>query len=217
MKKYLTEFIGTFFLVTVFCLTNGNYLAPVAVGFMLTAIIYLGHLISGAHYNPATTIAFLFSGKITFKDSLLYIIVQLTAGIGGALVYFLIWGRNSGIPRPNMEINILKPLFIESLLTYIMVLVIFFVSATKRTKGNSYYGIAIGLTYTAIVIAGGPISGGAFNPAIGLGPMIIDDLMGTCPCNPFEYGWIYIAGPLSGAIAAAITFKIISPEDFIKT
>jgi len=213
MKKYITEFIGTFFLVAAFCLTNGNFLAPIAVGGLLTAIIYMGYPVSGAHYNPATTLAVLILRKISLKDGLIYILVQLLAGCAGALVYFFIWGRNMGIPRPNMEINIIKPLFIEALFTFIMVLVILHVAASKRSAGNSYYGLAIGLTVTGISIAATNTSGGAFNPAVGFGPHLVDKLLGTCTCNPFEYGWIYYLGPPAGSALAALTFRFLSPED----
>ncbi len=216
MRKYFIEFIGTFFLVTVICLTNGNFLAPIAIGGLLTALVYMGYSISGAQYNPAVTLALLVLKKISVKESAFFILAQLIAGCCGALVYFLIWGRNSGIPRPSMEINIIKPLFIETLFTFILVLVILFVAASKRTAGNNYYGLAIGFTVVGIAIAGGNISGGAFNPAVGLGPMIIDKLLGTCSCNPFEYGWIYFVGPLTGGIIAAYVFRVLSPEDFQK-
>lgn len=213
MKKYIIEFIGTFFLVAVICLTNGNFLAPIAIGSLLTAIIYMGYPVSGAHFNPATTLAILILKKISIKESVIYILVQLIAGCAGALCYFFVWGRNSGIPRPNMEINIIKPLFIETIFTFIMIVVILYVAASKRTAGNNYYGLSIGLTVTGIIIAGGNISGGAFNPAVGLGPMLIDKLLGACSCNPFEYGWIYFAGPFSGSALAAFTFRFLSPED----
>jgi aquaporin Z len=212
IKKYLVEFIGTFFLVTTFSLTNGSFLAPVAVGTVFAALIYMGYAISGAHYNPATTLAMLILKKISIKDSAAYILIQFFAGCAGAFCYFLIWGRNMGIPRPNMEINILKPLFIETIFTFILVLVILFASS-HRNAGNNFYGLAAGLTLISIGIADSNISGGAFNPAIGLGPMAVDKLFGTCSCNPFEYGWIYLTGPFIGGIVAAVAFKIINPDE----
>ena len=214
MKKYITEFIGTFFLVVVICLTNGNFLAPIAVGSLLTAIIYMGYSISGAHFNPATTLAILILKKIKLKESIIYILVQLIAGCAGGLCYFFVWGRNSGVPHPNIEINILKPLFVEFIFTFIMILVILFVAASKKNAGNNYYGLAIGLTVTGIAIAGSTISGGAFNPAVGLGPKLVDKLLGSCPCNPFEYGWIYFVGPFAGSILAAFTFRFLNAEEF---
>ena len=212
MKKYLVEFIGTFFLVTTFALTNGSFLAPVAVGSVFAALIYMGFSISGAHYNPATTIAMLVLKKISVKDSAIYILAQLIASFAGAFCYFLVWGRNMGIPRPNMEINIIKPLFVETIFTFILVLIFLFVTE-KKNIGNNYYGLAIGLTLIGIGIASANISGGAFNPAIALGPMVVDKVFGSCTCTPFEYGWIYLTGPFVGGIIAALTFKILSTEE----
>ncbi len=212
MKKYLIEFIGTFFLVTIVCLTNGNFLAPIAVGSLLTAIIYMGYPISGAHYNPVTTLSILILKKISLKDGLIYILIQFLAGGAGALVYYFIWGRNSGLPRPNMDINILKPLFVEMMLTYIMILVILFVAASKKSAGNNYYGLAIVFTVTGIAIAGSALSDAAYNPSLPLGSMVVDKLLGSCPCNPFEYGWIYLLGPSAGSVLATYTFKFIDTE-----
>jgi len=213
MKKYLIEFIGTFFLVTTFALTNGSFLAPVAVGSVFAALLYMGFAISGAHYNPATTVAMLVLKKISVKNSAVYILVQLIASFAGASCYFLIWGRNMGIPRPNMEINIIKPLFVETIFTFIFVLMYLFVTKNKNVE-NNYYGLAIGLTLIGIGIASTNISGGAFNPALALSTMAVDKIFGSCTCNPFEYGWIYLTGPFIGGIAAAAAYGIINSDEY---
>src|ERR1035437_1006402 len=212
MKKYLVEFIGTFFLVITFVLTNGNFLAPVAVGSVFAALIYMGYAISGAHYNPATTLAMLLLKKISVKDSAIYILIQFIAGCAGAFCYFLIWGRNMGIPRPNMEINIIKPLFVETIFTFLLVLMYLFVTE-KKNIGNNFYGLAIGLTLIGIGIASANISGGAFNPAIAIGPMAVDKLFGSCSCNPFTYGWIYLTGPFIGGAVAAFIYRFINQDE----
>jgi aquaporin Z len=132
--------------------------------------------------------------------------------IGAGLVYFIIWGRNSALAQPNMEINILKPLLAEAILTYVLILVILMVAASKKTAGNYYYGLAIGLAVTGIAIAGSPISGGLFNPAVAWGPMLVDVMIGSCTCNPFEFAWIYLAGPCIGSVLATYTFMYIETE-----
>jgi aquaporin Z len=213
MKRYVVEFIGTFFLVAAVCFTNGNFLAPIAIGSVLMAVIYMGYPVSGAHYNPAITLAVLIIKKISVKESIIYIFVQLLAGCAAATIYILVWGRNMGIPRPNMEINILKPLFIEAMFTFLLASVVLHVAASKRSAGNNYYGLAIGFTVTGIAIAAANTSGGAFNPAVGLGPLLADKILGSCTCNPFEYGWIYYVGPPIGAVIAGFTFRLTSPED----
>jgi aquaporin Z len=214
MRKYITELIGTFFLVLAVCLTGGNYLAPIGVGCLLATLIYMGYNISGAHYNPATTLAVLISGKISIKDSLWYILFQFIGSFAAAYFFFAIWGRNIGVPRPNMEINILKPFALEMVFTFILILIILFVATSKKTAGNSYYGIAIGLTMVGLSIAGAFISGAAFNPAIAAGPILTDVLFGTCKCNASAYAWIYFTAPFIGSAAAAFTFRYLSPEDF---
>jgi aquaporin Z len=214
IKKLLTEFIGTFFLVLTFCLTGGNYLAPLAIGSILTAMMYMGYGISGAHYNPAVTLAVWITKKIDLKSSLLYVLFQLLGAFAAAYFFNLIWGRSIGIPRPNMEINILKSLAVEILFTFAVVFVFLSVVASKKTAGNNYYGLAIGFTVLAASIAGGPISGGAFNPAVGTGTILVDTIFGTCPCHPIQNLWIYLAGPFAGGIIAALAFRIINADEF---
>lgn len=214
MRNYLVEFIGTFFLVLVICLSGGNFLAPIGIAAVLMVMIYMGGPISGAHYNPAVTLAVWMRGKISSKDSLIYMLVQILGAFAAAYLFFLIWGKSIGGPKPNLSINILKPLAIEIVFTFALALVVLSVATSKKTAGNHYYGLAIGCTVLAGAIAGGEISGGAFNPAVGIGPIVVDALFGTCPCNPEEHLWIYLAGPFAGAALAAIAYRIINPDEF---
>ena len=177
-------------------------------------MVYMGGSISGAHYNPAVTFAVWLRGKISPKDSLLYMLVQFLGAFAAAYFFFLIWGRSIGGPRPNAEINILKPLAVEMIFTFALALVVLSVATSKKTAGNHYYGLAIGTTILAGAIAGGGISGGAFNPAVGMGPILVDTFFGTCDCNPKQFLWIYIAGPFAGGTAAAIAYRITNPDEF---
>jgi aquaporin Z len=214
MKKYMVEFIGTFFLVLVICLSGGNFLAPLGIAAILMVMIYMGGSISGAHYNPAVTLAVWMRGKISPKESLIYMLAQILGSLAAAYLFFLIWGKSIGGPKPNMDINIMKPLAIEIIFTFALVLVVLSVATSKKTAGNNYYGLAIAFTVLAGAIAGGGISGGAFNPAVGIGPIVVDALFGTCPCNPEDHLWIYLAGPFSGAALAAIAYRIMNPDEF---
>lgn len=214
MGKYLVEFIGTFFLVLVICLSGGNFLAPIAIGAVLMVMVYMGGHISGAHYNPAVTLAVLIRGKIGMKDSLIYVITQIAGAFAAAMLFNLIWGASIGGPKPNTEIHLLKPLAIEIIFTFALALVVLSVATSKKTAGNHYYGIAIGCTVLAGAIAGGGISGGAFNPAVGIGPILVDQFFGSCNCNPAQFLWLYLAGPFVGGAAAAIAFRIINPDEF---
>ncbi|HEY4800156.1 MAG TPA: aquaporin, partial [Bacteroidia bacterium] len=189
-----------------------NYLAPFAVGAILTAMVYMGFAISGAHFNPATTLAVLILKKISLKDSIFYFLVQLLGAFAASYFMFLIWGRSINAPKPTPDLNILKSLALESIFTFALVLVCLAVTLPEKNKGNNYYGLAIGFTVMAIAFAGGPISGGAFNPALGSGSILVDSIFGDCPCHPIQNLWIYLAGPFSGSVVAAFGFRYIFGE-----
>jgi len=205
MKNYLVEFIGTFFLVFVIGL-SGN---PIAIGCILMVMVYMGGHISGAHYNPAVTLAVLIRGKIKGGEAVGYMVVQILAACVAAIMYYLIYGHTFA-PAPAMHINILKALFIEGVFTFALASVVLNVAASKKTAGNSFYGLAIGFTVLAAALAGGSISGGAYNPAVGTGPILIDTLMGH---GSMKYLWIYLVGPFAGGAIAAFVFKFLNPDD----
>jgi len=206
MKKLLVEFIGTFFLVFVILLSG----SPLAIGCILMVMVYMGGHISGAHYNPAVTLAILIRGKIKTNEALLYMCLQVLGAIVAAVMYYLVSGKTAA-PAPAAGINILKPLFIEAAFTFALASVVLNAATSKNTAGNSFYGLAIGFTVLAAAIAGGPISGGAFNPAVGTGPILIDAIIGHH--DSIKNLWIYLVGPFSGGILAAVVFKFLNPDD----
>jgi len=206
MKNYLVELIGTFFLVLVIGMT-GN---PIAIGVMLMVMVYMGGHISGAHYNPAVTIGVLIRGKIEMKDAVLYIISQL---IGASLAAFaVLWITGYTIEvAPASWATSLKVLVVEAAFTFALVSVVLNVATHPKTAGNSFYGLAIGFTVMAGAFAGGHVSGGAYNPAVGTGPILIDAILGDgSTTNNLWYYWV---GPLLGGILAAVTYKITAGED----
>jgi aquaporin Z len=83
------------------------------------------------------------------------------------------------------------------------------VATIQKTKGNSFYGLAIGFTIVVAVFAGGPLSGGAFNPAVGFGPIVVDTIFGDGTLKDL---WIYVVGPLIGAAGASGAFAIQGEE-----
>ena len=203
MKKYLIEFIGTFFLVTTIGLT-GN---PLAIGIMLTILVYMGGHISGAHYNPAVTISIYFKRLIEKKDAVIYIITQLLASLFAAvLVLNLKTDLMHVIPNPSY--SSLQIILCELIFTFLLVLVILNVATNKKTEGNSYYGLAIGLTVMASAYCVGGISGGAFNPAVAFGPAILDAILGNG--EDILGFWIYLIGPISGGYIAYLTDKYVN-------
>lgn len=205
MKKYLTEFIGTFFLVLVIGL-SGN---PLAIGSILMVMVYMGGHISGAHYNPAVTLAVLMRKKISSSDAILYMVLQIAGALVAAISVYLLTRQTFG-PAPKEGYNILKPLFVEGAFTFALASVVLNAAATKATSGNSYYGLAIGFTVLAGAIAGGPISGGAFNPAVGIGPLVIDAAFGSG--SNISNIWLYLVGPFAGGALAAIVHKFTTEE-----
>lgn len=203
MKKYLIEFIGTFFLVTTVGLT-GN---PLAIGIMLTILVYMGGHISGAHYNPAVTISIFCKKLIEAREAINYILTQLIASFFGALLVFYI---NNDLMHvaPNVSYSSLQIILCELIFTFLLVLVILNVATNKKTEGNPYYGFAIGFTVLASAYCVGGISGGAFNPAVGFGPALLDMFFGTG--NDILNLWIYIVGPVIGGYLAYKVDKYVN-------
>ena len=210
MKKYLTEFIGTFFLVFTVCMTvlGGTPLAPLAIGAALTALVYMGGHVSGAHYNPAVSLAVLMRGKMMASDFVPYIASQLLGSVVASAIAFWIMGRQFA-PAPAAGTPALAALMVEFLFTFALCLVVLNVAASKRTQGNSYYGLAIGFTIVAAAWAGGGVSGGAFNPAVGTGPTLVNALTAHGTMN---HWWLYLVGPFLGGVAAAGVFGVQESE-----
>src|SRR5579871_5485457 len=165
MKKYLVEFIGTFFLVlgigmAVIDPGAGN-LAPLAIGLTLMVVVYAGGHVSGAHYNPAVTLAVWLRGRCATKDVLPYWISQVVGSLAATCAICFFKDHPAVTPQ---EIKIVPALIAELIGTFCLAYVILNVATAKATAGNSFYGLAIGLTVTAMAFAFGGISGGVFNP-----------------------------------------------------
>jgi aquaporin Z len=210
MARYLTELIGTFFLVFTIGMTavTGLTAAPIAIGCTLMVMVYMGGHISGAHYNPAVSVAIFLRGALEGSELVPYIAAQMVGAslAGGAVL--LITGVTF-TPAPGADYGTLSVLFAEALITFALALVILNVATSKATEGNSYYGLAIGFTVLAGAYAVGPVSGGVFNPAVGIGPIIVDVLMGDGSMGNL---WLYIVGPVAGASLAVPVFRVQNPE-----
>lgn len=208
MKKYITEFIGTFFLtftVGMVVLGGKGDFAPLAIGSVLMVMIFAGGHISGGHYNPAVTLAVLLRGKITLSDAIPYMIVQIfgAAVASGAVMYFL----NDKIPDIALPVtDNPKALLAEFIGTFALAYVVLNVATAKGTSGNSFYGLAIGFTVLVMAYALGGISGGAFNPAVAF-------CVSMLKLRPWSGYWIYVLGCFGGAAAAAGVFKVCNPDD----
>jgi aquaporin Z len=210
MHKLLTEFIGTFFLVLTVCLsvlTNAP-LAAVAIGCSLMIMVYMGGHVSGGHYNPAVSLAVLLRGKLSLLDFLPYVVSQLLGSVAAAWIGHLILrftSKSTFALAPAANIGPGEAVLVEALYTFALCLVVLNVATSKKTEGNSYYGLAIGFTIVVAAIAGGGLSGGAFNPAVGTGPNVVNALVAD---GTLSNVWIYWAGPLLGGVVAAGVFKL---------
>jgi len=204
--KLLVEFLGVFFLVLTIGMTvidpgGAGAMAPLAIASVLMVMVYAGGHVSGAHYNPAVTIAVFLRGKCPASDVVPYIIAQCAAAAAaGALVLFL----KQGETITPMVLTTVPALLAEFLFTFALAFVVLNVATTKSTAGNSYYGLAIGFTVLAGAYAVGGVSGGAFNPAVGAGPLLLRSLIGE---SGIQNLWLYVAGPLLGGIVAALVFR----------
>jgi aquaporin Z len=208
MKKYLVEFIGTFFLVftvgmTVIGCEPGNFLPPLAIGSALMIMVYAGGHVSGGHYNPAVTLAVWLRGRCATREVPGYWISQLLGAFVASALALYLKGNPTVIPA---EIKVGPALIAEMVGTFALAYVVLNVATAKATAGNSNYGLAIGFTVMVMAFALGGISGGAFNPAVATGITVMH-LEKTANI------WVYLAGDLVGGALAAVTFKFVNPDD----
>ena len=206
MKRVLVECLGTFFLVLVVGLTviapGAGEMAPLAIGAILMVMVYAGGHISGAHYNPAVTLAMWLRGTCDAKDVPAYMGAQVAgAVIAALLVGVYTRGRSITVLQPD----VLPALLIELVFTFALAYVVLNVATAKKTAGNSYFGLAIGSTVMAAAYAGGRVSGGAFNPAVAIGLT----LMGLSAAGNL---WIFLVGNLAGGALAALAFRLTTPD-----
>lgn len=199
MNALVIEAIGTFFLVLVIALTG----EPIAIGAILIAMEYMGGAVSGAHYNPAVTISVLIRGAVTMGTAVRYIVAQCTGAALAGLVYTSLSGTVF-FPKPAPTTSTWNILLVEALFTFALASVVLHVTTSKKTHNNQYFGLAIGLTVMAAVFAGGPISGGVYNPAVALGPALFQ-LGAIQTILPLLI--LYLIGPTVGGILAAIVYK----------
>jgi aquaporin Z len=207
MNKLVTEFIGTFFLVlTIGCTVIGaapGVIAPLAIGAVLMVMVFAGGHVSGAHYNPAVTLAVTLRGRCNPSDAVGYIVAQV---LGAAAAAFLVGVLKEGVPVQAGSLDITRAFLAEFLFTFGLAYVVLNVATAKGTSGNSFYGLAIGSTVMAGAFAVGSISGAVFNPAVAIGI----SMMGL---SAWSNLWLYLVANLAAAAVASVVFKTINPED----
>lgn len=210
MKKYLSELIGTFALV--FCGTGaitinqetgggiGHIGIAITFGLIVTAMIYAFGDKSGAHFNPAVTIAFAFAGLFKPKEIAPYIISQVAGAFLATGILKLLFPDNLNLGATLPSGTQLQSFVLEIILTFILMLVILFTSQGSKEAGTMA-GIAIGGTVLLEAMFAGPISGASMNPVRSLAPAIVS--------GNFDTLWIYITAPITGAAIATLVWKFI--------
>jgi aquaporin Z len=207
VQALVAEFIGTFFLVLTVVLSGArskNPLAgvhaPTAIGLTLASMIYAFNHVSGAQFNPAVTLATVLTRRMKISTALLYVAAQCLGGIAGALTGFAIAGAE------NIEAfapaSVSKAFAVEALYAFAIILVQQNAAAEKNAREpNSYFGLAVAFTVLAGAGVSGPISGGCFNPAVGMALDFVSLLVGS---SGISYMWLYWTAPLLGAALAAL-------------
>ncbi len=211
-RKLAAEFIGTYIMMfagTGACVINAITGSISHVGIALTfglvvmALIYTFGHVSGAHFNPAVTIAFIAYRTISWRDGALYIVMQVTGAIAASLTLFLMFGNvnrlGATVPAGSWQ----QSFVLEIILTFILMIVIY--GAALHTKAvHAFAGAAIGATVALEAMFAGPISGASMNPARSLAPALVSGHM--------EHLWIYLTATVIGALLATFIFKYIKGE-----
>jgi aquaporin Z len=206
--KLIVEAIGTFFLVFTIGQTvkapDAATLAPLAIGSALMVMVYAGGHYSGGHYNPAVTLGVTLRGKMTWAEALPYMVAQVVGAVIAAGLVLYIKGSTTTTASPGepSKYAMIAQAIGDFLFTFALVYVVLNSATAKGTAGNSFYGLAIGFTVMTGAFAVGPVSGGAFNPAVGVGVTI----MGLASVTNLI---IYLVADFLGGACAALLFNAL--------
>ena len=212
MKKYLSEFIGTFSMIFCGCgamvindFTGGTITHPgVAItwGLIVMSMIYAFGDISGAHFNPAVTLGFAVAKKFSWREVPKYMIAQFFGAIAASFtLLFLFPESDLGATIPTIEP--LKVFIIELLLSFFLMVVIINVSTGSKEIGP-VAGIAVGSVILLEAMFAGPITGASMNPARSIAPAVVSGNIADL--------WIYIFAPIIGCVLAVVSCKLVKDE-----
>ncbi len=216
MKKYISEFVGTFVLVLVACgvavVTNANIIATsLAFGLVIVAMAYSIGNVSGCHINPAVSLAMLITGKMTIKEFAGYAVAQVLGALAGSAVLSVLLGScealgaNSYGMTGNLATNVWIALLVEVILTFIFVTAI--LGVTSKKEHSNVAGLVIGLTLVLVHLIGIAFTGTSVNPARSLAPALLQG------GEVLKQVWVFILAPLVGSALASIFYKtVLKPE-----
>lgn len=212
-RKYFAEAIGTFAII--FCGTGAIIInqesggaithAGIAVtfGLIVSAMIYTLGDISGAHFNPAVTIAFWLAKKFPAKQIIPYIISQTTGAFLASLILKLLFPSNGSLGATLPAGSPLQSFILEIILTFLLMLVIIHVATGSKEKGM-FAGLAIGSMVLLEAMFAGPICGASMNPVRSLAPALF--------AGHLEHLWIYLLAPIIGAAFAVFLWMGLKPS-----
>lgn len=215
MKRYISESIGTFALIfcgtgamTVNEVTNGADLTHIGVaitwGLIVMAMIYAFGEISGAHFNPAVTIAFAYAKKFSWKEVPKYIIAQLLGALLASVMLWILFPMSEFYGATLPSVVPWRAFILELLLTFFLMLTIINVSTGSKEVGVMA-GIAIGGVVLLEAMFAGPITKASMNPARSIAPALIS--------GHLEHLWLYILAPIIGALLAVVSCKLVKDDN----
>jgi aquaporin NIP len=209
IRRAGAELLGTYALVTAGCgaiVVNAQTGALTHVGIALTfgliitvMIAATGH-ISGAHFNPAVTLAFAVTQHFPWREVVYYVMAQVTGAILGALTLRLLFEGSSSLGETLPSGAVMQSFWLEVLLTAVLMFVIISVATDTKAIGAPA-ALAIGFTVALDAMWGGPISGASMNPARSIGPALV--------AGVWENQWVYVFAPIIGAIIGAGLYQWI--------
>lgn len=205
IKPVLGELLGAALLSNIVAMGE----SPLHIGLSLAAIIFsLGH-VSGAHLNPAVSLAVFVRGRLKLMDAIYYAVAQIVGAFLGGLIAVALHSDKIAAPMVASGVETMTAVSVEALYTMVLSVVVLNVATSKAQSGNGFYGLAIGLALTVGASIAGPISGGALNPALGIALPVLKD-------EGLDSIWIYIVGPLVGSLLAAGAFYLTAkPDEFL--
>jgi aquaporin NIP len=214
MKKYISEFIGTFSMI--FCGTGamtvnevtGGEVTHVGIaitwGLIVMAMIYAFGETSGAHFNPAVTVAFAFAKKFAWTEVPKYITAQILGAFAASLVLWFLFPASETLGATIPTVDVWRAFVLELLLTFFLMVVIINVSTGSKEMGI-IAGIAVGGVVLLEAMFAGPITNASMNPARSIGPNIVS--------GNIEGLWLYILAPIIGAILAVVSCRLIKEDN----
>jgi aquaporin Z len=212
LRKYTMEGLGTFFLVLTIGCCSIFSAASIAAAALVTALVYVGGPLSGGHYNPAVTFGIWMRGSLDKQLVLPYFLSQIGGALAAAvLIRFSFFQPEVVATQLSKRLEMVNPfsphhmLIAEFLFTFALVFVILEVATNQVSRGNQYFGLAIGFTLLAGALSAGTISGAVFNPAVALSL----PLMGL---STWTNLWVYVVGTFAGGAAAAVVYNFLHPQ-----